>query len=299
MLCICEQNHIGKHLAKFRFRQSTVTIKKDTDAVNWWFVEALPLAAHVCPWQFISQLYYIGSGQIINFINITNPIEGTSFRSSISSFSRYITRIWPNWFYRPTTDSQKPLVVSSQTGWKARPCCFLDPNRLIPHSHSSGGICHTLRSFEENMGESLEIPWYEIESVYIIRFSFCSVYIHKYIYIYMCVWYQSTFILKMYSKLYSEKKRKSHVQNCMESRQITQMISSILLLINHQATQGWLVSPHTVNIPASIAVYTILEASNASSSGVTNFTSKSSAQKIAPLLSSPGSHWNVVVWRLY
>ena len=91
---------------------------------------------YVCPWQFIQQLYWFWP----NLIHITNPTKGTSFRPTISCFSRFITRIWPTWFYWPIYNSQKPLVVTlslPKTGKPPGPCCFLDPNRLIPHSHSS------------------------------------------------------------------------------------------------------------------------------------------------------------------
>lgn len=106
----------------------------------------------VCPWQFIRQLYWFWP----NLINIINPTKGTSFRPTISCFSRYITRIWPTWFYWPIYNSQKqPLVVPSQNWKAALSLLFPRPKSVNSTLTFLKAICHILRSCQEKW----VIPW--------------------------------------------------------------------------------------------------------------------------------------------
>ena len=75
--------------------------------------------------------------------------------STISCFSRYITRIWPTWFYWPIYNSQKPLVVPSQNWKTARSLLFPRPKSVSSTLTFLNTICHILRSCQEKW----VIPW--------------------------------------------------------------------------------------------------------------------------------------------
>lgn len=57
--------------------------------------------------------------------------------STISCFSRSVTSFGQPDSTGQSTTPKSRLLSLPKTGKPPGPCCFLDPNRLIPHSHSS------------------------------------------------------------------------------------------------------------------------------------------------------------------